>query len=263
MTFLDSIILGLVQGLTEFLPVSSSGHLVLVEHLLGSSQGGLTFEIWLHLATLCAVVVALRRDLFRMLQALIPGSNPEDAAFGRRWILATVVGTLPAVAVGLFLKDAVESVFASVRWVGIDLLVTAVILFLSRFFPGRGASLTPLRAFAIGCAQAVAIMPGISRAGSTLTAGLAVGLSGIDAARFSFILSLPAILGAVVLELSALADLGASSPAVLAGGFVTAALSGYAAIRVVWKVMENRRLALFAPYCALLGLAVLLWGAAS
>jgi undecaprenyl-diphosphatase len=109
----------------------------------------------------------------------------------------------------------------------------------------------------------VAILPGISRSGSTLTAGLATGLSGVDAARFSFILSLPAILGAVVLEISALADLGASSPAVLIGGFVTAALSGYLAIRIVWKVMENRRLALFAPYCAILGLVVLFWAPAS
>lgn len=258
MTSLHALILGIVQGLTEFLPVSSSGHLVLVEHLLHDVTGGLTFEIWLHLATLVAVVVALRRDLWRLIRGLFPGS--EDQAFARRWVPGIILGTIPAVLVGLGLETQVEQVFDSVRWVGVDLLLTAVILFASRFAAPRNAPLTWWRALAVGVGQALAILPGVSRSGTTLATGVGLGLSGPNAARFSFILSVPVILGAVVLKLPELARLGASSPMILAVGFASAAAFGYLAIRVVWRVMEQRRLAWFAPYCALLGLIVLLWG---
>lgn len=258
MTPIHALILGIVQGFTEFLPVSSSGHLVLTEHLLGDATGGLTFEIWLHLATLVAVVAALHRDLRRLIVGLVPGG--EDTAFARRWVPAIVLGTVPAVLVGLFLKDQVEAVFSSVRWVGADLLLTATILLASRFFPARNAPLTLWRSLTIGVGQALAILPGVSRSGTTLATGVTLGLSGPDAARFSFILSVPVILGAVVLELPALAKLGAASPLVLVAGFVSAAACGYLAIRVVWRVMEQRRLAWFAPYCAILGVIVLIWG---
>jgi undecaprenyl-diphosphatase len=255
-----TLILGLVQGLTEFLPVSSSGHLVLAQYFLGVLGGGLALEIWLHLATLVAVVVALRADLFRVLRSFLPGATSEDRAYGRRLTVATIVGTIPAALVGLFLKDLVEGAFVSVRLVGVDLLITAGILVVSRFFTGGTATLTPTRGLLIGIAQALAILPGISRSGSTLTAGVVSRLSGVDAARFSFMLSIPAILGAVVLELPALADLGTTSPAALGVGFLSAAVTGYVAIRVVWRVMERGRLAVFAPYCALLGIAALFWG---
>ena len=257
-----AFILGLIQGLTEFLPVSSSGHLVLGREALGLEPGGITFEIWLHLATLAAVVVALWSDIKRVLAGILPGAGSENAVFGRRLVVGMVVGTIPAVLVGFTLKEMIESAFTSVRLVGMDLLITAGILYLSRFFKSGTSVLTPGRALLIGTAQALAILPGISRSGATLTAGLMTGLSGVDAVRFSFMLSIPAILGAVVLELPALASLGAASPVGLVIGFVTASVSGYVSIRIVWRVMERGRLALFAPYCAVLGIAAVVWGGA-
>ena len=260
MTLLDAFWLGLVQGLTEFLPVSSSGHLVLAGRVLHLTMSGVAFEIWLHVATLTAVVAALWRDIAGILRGILPGARPEAAR--RAWTLtgAIVLGTLPAVAVGLLAKDAIEAAFTSVRMVGIDLLLTAVILSLSRLRRPGDAPLTLKRGFLIGVAQAVAILPGVSRSGSPLAAGSLLGLRGAEAARFSFLLSLPAILGAVVLDAKEVSALGQGEPLVLAVGFVTAAVSGYFAIRVMWRVMERGRLALFAPYCAVLGIAAILLG---
>ena len=260
MSWLEAFFLGLVQGLTEFLPVSSSGHLVLFGKLLGVSTEGLTWEVWLHLATLTAVVIALWPDLLGMLRSLGPGTASEDRRASRQLVWGVVIGTVPALFAGLLLKDLVEAAFASVRLVGLDLIFTAGILFASRFFSGGSATLTSGRAFLVGCAQALAILPGISRAGCTLTVGLMMGLPGVEAARFSFILSVPVILGAVALEFSSLLSLGSTAPIPLAVGFLTAAASGYLAIRIVWRVMERGRLAIFAPYCALVGAVLLLWG---
>ena len=260
MTAVESLVLGLVQGLTEFLPVSSSGHLVLAGRALGLTMNGVAFEIWLHLATLAAVVVALRRDILVMTRSLFPGGPPDDRRRGRGLVIGVVVGTIPAVVVGLLAKDPIEAAFSSVRLVGMDLLLTAAILTLSRWFPGGNAPLTAWRALVIGVGQSLAILPGVSRSGTTLTAGLMLGLSGRESARFSFLLSLPAILGAVVLDFHELAALRHSEPAALAIGFVASLVSGYLAIKVVWRVMERGRLIAFAPYCALLGLAALLIG---
>jgi undecaprenyl-diphosphatase len=255
----SSLLLGLVQGLTEFLPVSSSGHLVLTERLFGV-EAPLAFEVWLHVATLAAVLVALRRDVGTMLRSLDPRARGEETRRARVWILALVAGTVPAAVVGLTAADAVEAAFTSVRLVGVDLLLTALVLFASRFLPPRALPLTPLRGLGIGVAQALAILPGVSRSGMTLVAGLGLGLSGVESARFSFLLAVPAILGAVVLQLPELGALGGESPLALALGFLSAAVSGYGAVRIVWRVMERGRLAAFAPYCLLLGIVVLLWG---
>jgi undecaprenyl-diphosphatase len=256
----NALFLGLVQGLTEFLPVSSSGHLVLAQTLLDFVQPGISFDIWLHLATLVAVLAALRREVMMMLRSLVPGAPAAAAVPGRRLVIGLIVGTIPAAVVGLVAKDAVEATFTSVRLVGVDLLLTAVILATTRLRRAGNAPLTTLRSFLIGAAQAVAILPGVSRSGSTLAASHALGLSGEDAARFSFLLSVPAILGAVVLDSKSLAALGSMAPLALALGFVTAAAAGYLAIRVVWRIMVRGKLAWFAPYCALLGVAAILWG---
>ena len=258
MTPTQAGILGVVQGLTEFLPVSSSGHLVLAGRLLGMEPDGVAFEVWLHLATLLAVVVALRRDIRRMLFGILPGTDPAEMRAARRLWMAVIVGTIPAAVVGLAFGDLVEQAFGSVTVVGISLLVTAAFLLVTRFLPLHAEPLTPGRAVAVGTAQALAIVPGISRSGATLTAGVAVGLDGEEAARFAFLLALPAILGAAVLEADQLAALGRTSPVALAVGFVTAAVSGYLAIRVVWRLMARGRIWVFAPYCAAVGLLVLL-----
>lgn len=260
MTPLDAFILGLVQGLTEFLPVSSSGHLVIAEQLLGFHRAGLAFEIWLHLATLAAVTTALRRDIGMAVRSLAPRAPEAIRKPGRLLVLCLLVGTLPAALVGFFLGDLVEAGFGSVRLVGVDLLVTALILLSTRWIPEGKAPLTVRRALLVGAAQAVAVLPGVSRSGSTLAAGLATGLPGMEAARFSFLLSVPIILGAVVVELHHLAELGAQAPLALAVGFVASAVSGYFSVGIVWRVMQRRRLALFAPYCAVIGILAILWG---
>jgi len=256
-TALDSLILGLVQGLTEFLPVSSSGHLVIAEKLLHVNDPGVAFEVWLHLATLAAVMFALRADVARLLRGLVPGRSPA-AADGRRLLLLLVVGTIPAVAVGLLASDKIEAAFDSVRVVGVDLLITAVILALSQWIPHRAEPLDARRAGLVGAAQAFAILPGVSRSGSTLVAGLALGLPGVEAARFSFLLAMPAILGAAVLEAKSLIALGETAPLTLALGFATALGSGYLAVQAVWKIMARGRLYWFAPYCAAVGALVLI-----
>ncbi|NNF05685.1 MAG: undecaprenyl-diphosphate phosphatase [Candidatus Eisenbacteria bacterium] len=254
MSLLESVILGLVQGLTEFLPVSSSGHLVLVGQFMDLERVGLGFEVWVHLATLVAVTVALHKDLVSMAKSVLPGAT--DRSEGLNLWKCVIIGTIPAAIFGILAKDTIESAFGSVKLVGVDLIITGFILLLSRFFPGGNKKLTVGRALLIGTAQALAIFPGISRSGSTLTAGLILGLRGVDATRFSFLLAFPAILGAAVLEFGSLKSLGETQPWILVGSFLAASISGYVAIRIVWKVMERGRLFAFAPYCFLIGLWV-------
>lgn len=258
-TALDALILGLVQGLTEFLPISSSGHLVLAEKILGFQRVGLAFEIWLHVATLAAVATILRKDLWLAARSILPRAPEAVRGPGRRLILHLVVGTLPAVAVGFSLQNLIEKSFGSLLEVGVEFLITAVILLATRWIPERSASLTVVKSLVIGTAQALAIFPAISRSGCTLAAGLAVGLPGSEAARFSFLLSIPAILGGVVLEAHHLIELGNSSPVPLLVGFAASAATGYWSVRIVWRVMQQRRLALFAPYCAVVGILTVLW----
>lgn len=255
MNVLQAVLLGAVQGLTEFLPVSSSGHLVLMQHLLGVPEVGVSFDVLLHLATLLAVVIYFRRELA---QALVQ----------RDWYLGllVLVGSLPAAVVGLLLEDFVSSLFQNVRAVGAAFLFTGAILYLAER-RGRGAqrdggweSIGVRDAFFIGLGQAVAIIPGVSRSGSTIAAGMARGIERTLAARFSFFLSMPVIAGAGLLELPHLWTEGTLySPAALVGGFIAAFWGGWLAISSLLAVLQRGRLSLFSWYVWLLGLAILLW----
>ena len=260
MTVSGSFLLGLVQGLTEFLPVSSSGHLVLASRVLDLTMSGVAFEVWLHVATLTAVGAALWRDILFLVRGNLPGAPREEARRARVFVLALAAGTLPAVVVGLLAKDAIEAAFTSVRLVGADLLLTAVILFATRFLPPGTREADVKRGFLVGVAQALAILPGVSRSGTTLAAATALGLRTGEALRFSFLLAVPVILGGVVLEAGELREMGGEGVLPMAVGFITAAASGYLAIRVVWRVMERRKLALFAPYCAAVGVVAMIVG---
>ena len=259
MDWLDAVVLGLVQGLTEFLPVSSSGHLALTHHFLRIQSDGLAFEVWLHVATLVAVVAALQKEIRNLLRGLLPSAQPQQASAAKNMVVCLVVGTLPAVVVGLTAKSVIENAFQSPKAVGVGLLFTAGILVVSKLVPVKGLPLNVPRALAVGIGQALAIFPGVSRSGTTLTTGLVVGMAPLEAARFGFLLAVPAILGATVLELDALMDLGRSQPLPLLLGFAAAAGSGYLAVRLVWKLMEQGRLWIFAPYCAVVGLISILF----
>ena len=272
MSLLHSILLGVIQGVTEFLPISSSGHLAIAEHLLGmegASEIPEFFDVLLHLGTLVAVFVAYWGDIreivlefFRGIGDLIHGTTPKRVPPARRMILLIIVGTLPLLLV-LPVKDRIEALSDSMVFVGAALLFTGFMLWLcDRVGKGRksekNAKLTD--ALLVGLAQAVATCPGVSRSGMTITAGCFLGFERSFAVRFSFLLSIPAILGANLLALkdAAAGIVWAEVPVYLAG-VVAAAAVGYACIRLLRFIAARGRFGVFAYYCWAVGLLVLIF----
>ena len=271
MTLLQACVLGVVQGLTEFLPVSSSAHLVLVPWLLGwSFEPGpaFVFDVLVQMGTLVAVIAYYARDLLGLAHAALRGllaRRPFDDPQARlAWLL--VAASLPAVLAGVLLKSQVERAFDSPRAVAVFLLCTAALLLLSERLARRertAASLTLLDALWVGAAQALALFPGISRSGATIAGGLTRGLTRPEAARFSFLMAVPVMLGAGAvagLDLLAAPDALAQVPA-LAIGFLTAAVVGYLAIGWLLRYLARRPLTGFALYCLAAGAGALLLGA--
>ncbi len=257
---LSAILLGLLQGITEFLPVSSSGHLVLAQHLLGLDEPEMLFDVALHIGTLVAVAAVFWRDLWSMLRGL--WARDQEGRQGRRLLLLVVVGTVPAAVIGLLFKDLFESLFSSVPAVGVALLITGGLLMVTRLAgpASRGLMATgPGRALWVGVFQAMAITPGISRSGSTIAAALLAGMDRDLAARFSFVLSVPAILGALLLQLMHLNQAAPVGLSPLLTGAAVAAVSGFVALKLLIRLVRGGRLHLFAWYCWALGLAALAW----
>lgn len=266
---IQALVLGLVQGLTEFLPISSSGHLVLVPWLLGWQPPTLAFDVALHLGTLVAVLVYFRRDWARLALAFLQGLQQRRFAGHPDRIVAwlIIVGTVPGAGIGFLGKSLVERLTEQPVAVAAFLLITGVILLLtSRHSQGyRSAEqLTLSDAVVIGFAQAFAILPGVSRSGSTIAMGLLRGLAPPEAARFSFLLAIPIIIGAGAREIPELArgDTGGMSLAIVALGVVAAAVSGLLAIHSLLKLLATRNLKPFALYCSAVGLAMLAVAAA-
>ena len=262
MNWLEALSLAVVQGLTEFLPVSSSGHLVLAQTFFGiDPASAFIYDIVLHLGTALAALLFFRRDVADVLRGLLPPYRqaPPELRAARRLLLLMVAATVPTAVIGLSFKDFFEGLFASPTAVVAALAVTGTFLVASSLL--RPASL-PLehapwwKAVLVGVAQGIAIVPGISRSGSTIVAGLATGLRREDAVRFSFLLFLPAILGATLLELRH-PPAGAGVPMSLAAaGFVAAAATGYLAILLVLRWTRAGKLWQFGVYCwAVAGLA--------
>ncbi len=269
MNILHAFFLGVLQGATEFLPVSSSGHLVLVPWLLGWESPGLAFDVVVHWGTALAIVVYFWRDWLTLIRAAFRSlyrrslADPDARLF---WLL--VLGTLPAVPVGWKLEDFFEMLFARpVAAAGFLLATAALLVAGERVQPlvaGRRVrdlkELTWLDALIVGLAQALAIFPGISRSGATIAAGLARGLRRESAARFSFLLATPIILGAGLLELADLAQVGeltAQVPALVVG-FLSAGVVGFGCIHFLLRYLRRRRLYPFAVYCAVASVACLL-----
>ncbi len=263
MTIIQALILGIVQGATEFLPISSSGHLVLVPWLLNWDAGGgnsLAFDTLLHWGTLAAVLVYFWRDLRQILLAVVDGlrrRRPMETPSARLgWFI--VVGSIPAALVGLLLEEWFEVVFGRPVAAALLLFGTAgLLLFAERSTAGeRGLDTIGWReAMLIGVAQALAILPGVSRSGATISAGLRLGLERAEAARYSFLLSVPAVVGAGVWQLYQLLQSGGLSEqaGVLLTGFASAAVVGYLAIHTLLLFLRRRPLSLFAAYCILFG----------
>ena len=246
MSYLDALLLGLVQGITEFLPVSSSGHLVMFQTLLGvEEEGGLVFEVAVHVATLLAIVIFYRQKIL----SLIVGLFQRDAN-ALRYIGKLIVGTIPAIVVALTAKDYLDSVLSSPAIAAGGLLMTGGILWTTRSTLAQASAEEPSwkAAALIGVAQAFAILPGVSRSGSTLAAALALGVAPIAAAEFSFMLGIIAISGAAVLMLP---DLSGASPEVLstvAIGCLAALLSGLVAIWSFVVLLRRQTFYHFAYY---------------
>lgn len=253
------VVLAVVQGLTEFLPVSSSGHLALGQILLEVGEGSLREDIALHLGTVAAVVAYYRRDLLELITGFF--RSGQEGSEPRRYVLYLVIGNLPVVAVGLGARSQIEEVFDQPGRVLIALAVTGLMLLGTRWLPRRDLALDARRAFLIGLAQAVAILPGCSRSGWTIAAALALGLAPVQAARFSFLLSIPAILGASVLELSDVEGGGTPVSALLLGALV-AALVGFLCLAWLVRLVRDMALHRFGYYLiplAAIGGAVLLF----
>lgn len=278
---LQAIVLGLVQGLTEFLPVSSSGHLVIVPYLFGWQQPPLTFDIALHFGTLIAVLSYFWGDLWYLATRSIGVAVEEEgeAARARKTIGLLALGSVPAAVAGFALESQFERLFGEPRMVSLFLLVTAGLLYLAERIrrkraallagkpvgelsaternvdPGRNEATTSwLDAFVIGCAQALAILPGISRSGSTIAAGMMRGLSREGAARFSFLLMIPVVAGATAFKLPDLSDADqVFSNLEIAVGVGVAAASGYWAIRFLLRFVQSDDLTGFARYVAFFG----------
>jgi undecaprenyl-diphosphatase len=264
---LQAVLLGVLQGLTEFLPVSSSGHLVLVPELLGIPAPGLTFDAVVHGGTALALIAYFRRDWQSLAGAAWLGLRDAQVRSGPEWQTATsiAVGTVPAVVAGLLLQDFFEGLFEAPRVAAVMLLVTGVLLVsgerLGRRRPPR-EGVAPGGALAIGCAQAAAIVPGISRSGATIAAGQAYGLDRHRATRFSFLLAAPATAAAAALRtaemLGGADDASGMAPLALIVGFVAAFVSGYWAIGWLLDYARRSPLLAFAVYVWLLGLISLL-----
>ena len=253
MTVLQAAILGMLQGLTEFLPISSSGHLVIAQHFLNVKDGGILFEVLLHFATLSAIVAVYRKDLLELIK------HPFQ-----KYTYLLLAGTIPTGIIGLVFKDSFEKLFSSVTIVGYMLLITGFILLAAEFFSRiifGSEVLTYWQAVGIGIAQGVAITPGISRSGTTIAAGLLLGMDRKEAARFSFLLSIPAILGASVLEVKDIvlsSQLSADIILPYTIGILCAAISGYFAIKLLLGILTKGKLYYFSIYCWLLGAATIL-----
>ncbi len=263
MSLSQIVLLGILQGATEFLPVSSSGHLVIVPYLLGWTASSLVVDTVLHLGTLVAILIYFRRDLLALGEAWWQSVRSRSVASPEArlaWLI--VLASVPAALIGFLLEDWFASLFARPRAAALFLLGTAALLLLSEYLARRSRCLESMSwrdALFIGLAQSLAIAPGLSRSGSTIAAGLILGYRRADAARFSFLLAVPIILGSGLYQLLQLADggdLGVSLGG-LALGFLAAGLTGYGAIAGLLALVKRQSLWPFALYCATLGLVIL------
>jgi undecaprenyl-diphosphatase len=268
MTLWQAIVLALVQAATEFLPISSSGHLVILQQLFGLTPPPVFFDIMIHGGTLVAVLVYFRSELVRISGAAGRGLRAlTNPSVGRLWhtdgdfrlFIWLGVGTLPAAAFGIIVETRIEELFNSLLLVGIALLATAGLLFLTRFLPVGTKTLSNIGArevFTIGLLQAVAIFPGVSRSGNTIVSGMFSGLRRADAFAFSFLLSVPAIAGAILLRLDNLAGLNSAYLAQsLLGAFISGVF-GYLALKILSRIVIGGKLFHFGWYCAILGVAL-------
>lgn len=289
MGLIESIIMGIIQGVTEFLPVSSSGHLAIFKNFFGLSEVGISFDILLHVGTLVAVFICFWKDIWELIvngfgiigdvcknigcffANLTKGSKSSDkkkyvnviSTPYRRYVLLIIVATIPTGIMGILLKDIIESATTALLVPGICLLITSVLLLIAdnaRDGKETEENFSYKKAGIIGVCQGFATMPGISRSGTTITACLMTGMDRAFAVRFSFIVSIPAILGAAILDLPDMFEesISAAQWANYAVGTAVSAVVGYICIKTMLKVVRKKKFKGFSIYCALMGIAAII-----
>ena len=277
MDFITASILGLIQGLTEFLPVSSSGHLVIGQNLFGMKEPEIAFDVAVHLATLIAVVIFYRQAILDIIISslnafvkIIKSNQKISSVFSSetdaKILVLICISSVPTAAIGLLFKDFFKSLFASLTAVGVSLLITACILLITRFVkPGKidESGLSVFKAILIGIVQGFAITPGVSRSGITISCALMLGLKREFAAKYSFLMSIPAILGAAILELKDITNLEQGELLSILAGVIIAAISGFLALKYLINIVNAGKLYLFSFYLLLLGTAVVIYGVQS
>jgi len=250
MSILEAIILGIIQGLTEFLPISSSGHLVLFQKLFGLKEGNLTFDTMVHFGTLAAVVVIFWQDIVHMIR------RPFD-----RLTLLVVVGTIPTAIIGLALKDWFEALFASGSTLGVEFIATGIIIWIAESM-GRGRKrlneISYGDALLIGTLQGAAILPAISRSGLTIAGALFRGIERETAARYSFLLSVPAILGAAILQIKDITAADNTPLITLIVGTVVSGVAGYLAVKMMLALLQRGTMKVFSWYVWVLGAGIII-----
>lgn len=266
MNTIEAILMGLVQGLTEYLPVSSSGHLAIAAALFGvDAEQNLTFTIAVHVATVLSTLVILWKEIVWILKGLFKWNGTLNAE--QRYALAIIVSMIPVGIVGVFFKDYVENIFgAGLTIVGCCLLVTAALIIFSYYArPRQKENISLGDAFVIGLAQAAAVLPGLSRSGSTIATGLLLGNKKERLAQFSFLMVIPPILGEALLDMLKMMKDGTEAATAgigivpLAAGFLTAFVSGCLACKWMIGIVRRGKLVYFGIYCALVGLALILF----
>lgn len=264
MTLPEAVLLGIIQGLTEPLPVSSSAHLVIIPSLVpGFHPPSVAFDVLLHLGTLLSVLLFLRREIRSLLVSLLPvrGQNPAARRAEHRLLLWIATATFLTGVIGILFQHRIESLFESVETTAAMLLVTGLLLFLSdrvKMNRRQEGDMNLTDGIVLGLVQAVALIPGISRSGSTIAFGIFRGLERATAARFSFLLSVPAIGGAVILKSADLVKLTAVDIPVMFAGFIAAAVTGLCSLKLLFALISSRGLSPFAFYCWFFGAATLI-----
>lgn len=266
---ISAIILGAVQGLSEFLPISSSGHLALIPYILGV-ETGLAFDTILHIGTLIAIFSFFWKDIINLIKgfllSLIDLTEGIDVfkkelneVPEKRFAWLIIIGSIPTGIIGLLLKDAIETIFRGTVFIGFFLIITGLILYYSeRHSSGNitAKSMTFKQSLIVGICQGLAVLPGISRSGSTIASGLCLGLEREYAARYSFLLSVPAVVGAGLIQIKDIATIDASVTVLLAG-FISSVIFGYLAIKLLMKMIKGWSLDIFAYYCWIVGVITL------
>ncbi len=244
MNILLAVLLGIIQGITEFLPVSSSGHLVIAQSMIpGFSQPGVLFDVILHAGTLFAIFIYYRKVIRKL---------------SRRYILLILIGSIPAAIFGYIFLNYVEGFFTNLKIVGFALLITALFNYATDKAKPIGTKISEKRSLFIGLAQAFALIPGISRSGATISVGTNLGIKRKKAAQFSFLLSVPAILGANFIQIVTHGGSGELALVTYLAGFFSALVAGYISIGIVLKLLIGRRFSIFAIYSAVLGIVLIL-----